>query len=978
MTPLRRFALLLVLLSGPMGLIAQTIPKNLGFEAGGTLGALPPSWSFSSPAGFVFRTTLTSTGCLNGQFCALMTGPSNAASTVFGDLYQTFATTGYRGRRVTFRVAVRVESPDMRALLWLRVDRADRTVALILNSPGITSTQWQYYELSGTVSGDSVSMIFGVLNYGNSRVWVDDGSFEAVDIPVQEGPRALSDIGLANVTAFTKLLGYVRHFHPSDQVTRVDWDAFSAHGVRTIESAATPDELASKLQSLFDPIAPTVQVFATGNRPPLPPELQPVSFAGLQALRWNHYGVNLTSSSNIYQSTRQTASASTRLPNAFQNPTQPYEAPIGRGLSVSVPLTLYADSGGTLPHRPDPIFHCCAFGPDDRATRLGGVTIAWNVAQHFYPYFDVIQTDWPAALAEALRSAATDTRVDDYFITLSRFWAALHDGHGWVVGPQVNLLAPLIWDWVENQLVITVVKSGAAPGVARGDRVLRINGKPAEDALSGQEQLVSGATPQWILYRALLALVQCPNAAAKTMQLEIEPYASPGTGRTIQLTCGTDTTWNEPRVGVVAEIEPGIMYIDLNNLTEDAWSKAVAGVSSAKGVVFDLRGYPQTFTYLEHLGAQALSSAQWHVPTPGKPDRVDFTFRGSSWELPPLRPAIAGRRVFLTNGRAVSAAETVMGIVENYELAEIVGDTTAGTNGNINYVILPGGFSLGFTGMKVLKTDGSQHHGVGIHATIPASRTRKAIAEGRDEVLARGVEVVKGPQPGPVPAITAVVNAASYAEGPVAPGEIVTLFGTNLGSAQTAQTAYDGSGFLGTWAGQTRVFFDEIQSPLVYASNTQVSAIVPYQVKDTTKVRVEYQLRSSDARTLQVTGAAPGIFTVGGKPQATVINQNGSFNSDTTPAARGDIVTLFATGSGATSPAGVTGKLPPPGRAPAGDVVVTFGGVPGEVQFKGEIAAGLLQVNVRVPSAAAGGSAVPVAISVGGIASSARATIAVK
>jgi uncharacterized protein (TIGR03437 family) len=893
-------------------------------------------------------------------------------------LYQTVTTTGYRGRRVTFRVAVRVESPGMRALLWLRVDRGDRTVALILNSPDITSTGWQYYQLSGLVSADSVSMIFGVLNYGNSRVWVDDGSFEAADLPEQEGPRTLSDSGLANVIAFTKVLGYVRHFHPSDQVTKVDWDSFSAYGVRMIESAATPDELASRLQSLFDPIAPTVQVFPTGNRPPLPAELQPSPFAGLEAVRWNHYGVSLTSSSSLYHSNRQTASASSiPLPGVFQSPAQPYEATIGRSLSVSVPLTLYADSGGTLPHRPDPIFHCCAVGPDDRATRLAGVTIAWNVAQHFYPYFDVIQTDWPATLANALRSAATDAGADNYFVTLSRMWAALHDGHGWVTGPQVNLLAPLIWDWAENQLVITVVKSGASPGVEKGDRVLRINGKAAEDALSNQQQLVSGATPQWILYRALLALVECPNAA-KTMQLEIEPYASPGTSRSIQLTCGTDNKWNEPRVGVVAELEPGIMYLDLNNLTEDAWSKAVAAASNAKGVIFDLRGYPQTFTYLEHLRAQALGSAQWHVPTPAKPDRIDFTFQASSWELPPLQPAIGGRRVFLTNGRAVSAAETVMGIVENYRLAEIVGDTTAGTNGNINYVILPGGFSLGFTGMKVLKTDGSQHHGVGIHATIPSFRTRKGIAEGRDEVLARGVEILKGPQPGPVPVITAVVNAASYAEGPVAPGEIVTLFGTNLGPTQVAQTTYDGSGFLGTWTGETRVFFDEIQAPLVYASSTQVSAIVPYQVTASTKVRVEYQLRSGDARTLQVTGAAPGIFTIGGKSQATVINQNGSFNSDASPAARGEIVTIFATGSGATSPPGVTGKLPPPGRAPSSDVVVTFGGVPGEVQFKGEIAAGVLQVNVRVPPAATGSSAVPVAISVGGTASPARATIAVK
>src|ERR1019366_842043 len=73
----------------------------------------------------------------------------------------------------------------------------------------------------------------------------------------------------------------------------------------------------------------------------------------------------------------------------------------------------------------------------------------------------------------------------------------------------------------------------------------------------------------------------------------------------------------------------------------------------------------------------------------------------------------------------------------------IVGGPTAGTNGNVNPFKLPGGFTLTWTGMKVLKHDGSQHHGIGIRPTVPVSRTRKGVAEGKDEILLRGVEVVK-------------------------------------------------------------------------------------------------------------------------------------------------------------------------------------------------------------------------------------------
>jgi C-terminal processing protease CtpA/Prc len=97
------------------------------------------------------------------------------------------------------------------------------------------------------------------------------------------------------------------------------------------------------------------------------------------------------------------------------------------------------------------------------------------------------------------------------------------------------------------------------------------------------------------------------------------------------------------------------------------------------------------------------------------------------------------------NGGDISYAESTMGIVEYYKLGEIVGETTAGTNGNVNPFELPGGYSVTWTGMKVLKQDGSQHHGIGIHPTVPASPTQAGVAAGRDEVLERGVALFQQP-----------------------------------------------------------------------------------------------------------------------------------------------------------------------------------------------------------------------------------------
>ena len=161
---------------------------------------------------------------------------------------------------------------------------------------------------------------------------------------------------------------------------------------------------------------------------------------------------------------------------------------------------------------------------------------------------------------------------------------------------------------------------------------------------------------------------------------------------------------------------------------------------------FDFRGYPSNLqpSFLTHLSDQFLKSAQWHFPVVLLPDRKDMQFeRRGEWLLPPTRPFLAAKKAFITDGRAISYAESCMGIVEYYKLGAIVGAPTAGTNGNTNPFPLPGGYFISWTGMKVLKHDGSRHHGVGILPTIPVSRTRAGVAAGHDEFLERAVLAVK-------------------------------------------------------------------------------------------------------------------------------------------------------------------------------------------------------------------------------------------
>jgi hypothetical protein len=155
-------------------------------------------------------------------------------------------------------------------------------------------------------------------------------------------------------------------------------------------------------------------------------------------------------------------------------------------------------------------------------------------------------------------------------------------------------------------------------------------------------------------------------------------------------------------------------------------------------------GYPTgSPTWLTHLSSKPLLSAHWNIPKRHRPDNTDVQWETSRWDLQSAKPLLTTNRVFLTDGSAISYAESVMGIVEAYRLGEIVGEPTAGTNGNINQTDLPLGYRMVWTGMQVLKHDGSRHHGVGIRPTVPVSKTINGIREGRDEPLERALMLLK-------------------------------------------------------------------------------------------------------------------------------------------------------------------------------------------------------------------------------------------
>ena len=98
--------------------------------------------------------------------------------------------------------------------------------------------------------------------------------------------------------------------------------------------------------------------------------------------------------------------------------------------------------------------------------------------------------------------------------------------------------------------------------------------------------------------------------------------------------------------------------------------------------------------------------------------------------------------VFLTNEKAISYSESILGYVKNYGLGTIIGKSTAGTNGNINSFKLPGGYNIIWTGMKVTQHDGSQLHGIGIEPDLKISESVETIISNEDIYLEKAIELI--------------------------------------------------------------------------------------------------------------------------------------------------------------------------------------------------------------------------------------------
>jgi uncharacterized protein (TIGR03437 family) len=238
-----------------------------------------------------------------------------------------------------------------------------------------------------------------------------------------------------------------------------------------------------------------------------------------------------------------------------------------------------------------------------------------------------------------------------------------------------------------------------------------------------------------------------------------------------------------------------------------------------------------------------------------------------------------------------------------------------------------------------------------------------------------GILVGEIPQLGPAPAFLArdVVNAASGDPATLAPGEIVSIYGENLGPALGHGPVSEDGLLLAATVADVQVSFNGAPGAILYASSNLINVVVPETVRNEDSVIMQvtrYEIPSVRVA-VPVASYQPGLFAYSseGKNYVAAVNSAGAVEAPTNPLTRGSVAVMFATGL--DLPSGAAANSVPARAAPLPTLpTLTIGGTTANVIYAGAApgeTAGLAQINVEIPVDAPAGRAVEVILSIGGV-----------
>lgn len=388
----------------------------------------------------------------------------------------------------------------------------------------------------------------------------------------------------------------------------------------------------------------------------------------------------------------------------------------------------------------------------DAGYRLLSLYRYWNIIQHFSPYRNLIEENWNDVLKEFLPKFVNSNEELEYKLNVLALIVRLHDTHANIWGNDLTLqaykganYAPVNVKFIENQAVVTgfiKTKSDYVTGLKKGDIIVSINNKsidkiileklPITPASNYPTQLRDIARDLLRTNDSILDITYKRNGSISSLKLK---YYSPKNTNVYENYYKSDTCFKL--------ITPDIAYIYPGSIKNNYLPKIMSEVGKTKGLIIDLRCYPSDFIVFSlgnYLMPEATSFVKFTKSSIANPGL--FTFYNILKVGKSNQDYYKGKVIIIVNEITQSQAEYTTMALRVAPNATVIGSTTAGADGNVSGFYLPGGIRTMISGIGVYYPDGKETQRVGIIPDIVVKPTIKGIAQDKDELLEKAIELI--------------------------------------------------------------------------------------------------------------------------------------------------------------------------------------------------------------------------------------------
>lgn len=375
----------------------------------------------------------------------------------------------------------------------------------------------------------------------------------------------------------------------------------------------------------------------------------------------------------------------------------------------------------------------------------------WNVIQYFFPYKYLIGCDWEDVLAEMIPIFEEASDAAEYHLAACQLAARINDSHAYTNSSVLteywgNYYPPFKTSTIQGQTVVTFVYTGLIEdpeAVKPGDIIQRVEGTPVE-TIKQRLYKYMWASNESVKERNLNQYIFRGNIDHFTLTLLRDSQE-----QAVQVKRYLKDVLNEQdqlidKGPIWKILEGNIGYVDMGRLEIAHVNDAMEELTETRAIIFDIRNYPHNtlFDIADHLNPLLCPFVKFSKPVQSAPGKFYYTDDRYCGPYYYNENYYKGKVILLFNEITQSHAEFTCMALQTAPDVTCFGSQTAGADGNVSYIILPGGIITCFSGIGVYYPDGRETQRIGIVPDIEVKPTIQGIREGRDEVLEKALEYI--------------------------------------------------------------------------------------------------------------------------------------------------------------------------------------------------------------------------------------------